>query len=94
MPRAPHVPPELTKGPFTVTEALRAGLTRRQLQGRSWKRLATGLYVWTGLGDDPITALSALSTRLPPGAAFLGSHGCLAPRPGYGALPADRGDRT
>jgi len=70
MSRAPLVPLELTCGPFTVGDALRNGLTRRQLQGRAWRRLATGLYIWSGLADEPRNLLRALRSTLPPGAAF------------------------
>jgi len=72
MPIEPRVPLELTHGPFTVADALRAGLTRRQLQGKSWRRVAVGLYVWAGVAMDPLRVLQALSRRLPPGAAFSG----------------------
>lgn len=70
MTRAPFVPAELTHGPFTVSDALRAGLSRRQLQGKTWRHLATGLYVWSGLADDPRDLLRALCPALPPGGAF------------------------
>jgi hypothetical protein len=70
MSRAPLVPEELTRGPFTVSEALRAGLTRRQLQGKSWTRISTGLYVWARLAEDPRNVLRALRTVLPQEAAF------------------------
>lgn len=70
MPIEPRVPEELTHGPFTVADALRAGLSRRQLQGKSWRRLGTGLYVWAGTAEDPLCVLQVLSRRLPPRAAF------------------------
>jgi len=70
MPIQPRIPEALTHGPFTVADALRAGLSRRQLQGKSWRRVGTGLYVWAGIADDPLRVLQALSRRLPPHAAF------------------------
>ena len=72
MARRPAVPPELTRGPFTVAEAERAGLTRQQLEGRTWRRLGAGLYTWAGLPDSPAVTLAAVSMRLPQGAAFSG----------------------
>jgi len=70
MPIEPVVPPQLKSGAFTVDEALQAGLSRRQLQSRCWKRLARGLYVWEGLAADQERQLEALRQRLPTGAAF------------------------
>jgi hypothetical protein len=70
MPIEAHVPEELTHGPFTVADALRAGLTRRRLQGRSWRRVGRGLYVWAGTRDDLALRIEALHRRLPPDAAF------------------------
>jgi len=70
--RNPSVPPELTRGPFTLIEAASAGLTRRQLSGASWRRVGAGLYVWTGVTPDPVLAVVAASRRLPDGAAFSG----------------------
>lgn len=72
MARRPAVPPQLTRGAFTVAEAERAGLTRRQLEGRSWRRLGAGLYAWAELPDSPGLVLAAISRRLPAGAAFSG----------------------
>ncbi len=70
MPRSPLVPKDLTSGPFTVQQALRAGLSRRQLQSRSWRRISTGLYIWAELADDPRNVLRALRRVLPAEAAF------------------------
>jgi very-short-patch-repair endonuclease len=66
------VPSALMVGPFTVAEAERAGLTRRQLRGASWRRLSFGRYVWAGLEDTPELTLAAVHDRLPVGAAFSG----------------------
>lgn len=72
MARHVAVPAELTGGPFTVADAERAGLTRRQLEGSSWRRLGAGLYVWARLPDTPVLLLAAIHRRLPAGAAFSG----------------------
>ena len=71
---APHpaVPAELTRGPFTLAEARRAGLTRRQLQGASWRRVGNSLYVRAALADNPALLLAAIHRHLPAGAAFSG----------------------
>ena len=68
----PEVPEELTREPFSVEQAQRAGLSRKQLRGGSWRRLGAGLYVWAGLADDPRHLLAAVRRRLPPEAAFSG----------------------
>lgn len=72
MARRPVVPSELTRGPFTVAEAERAGLTWKQLQGASWRRAGGGLYVWARLGSGADLVLRTVRPRLPAGAAFSG----------------------
>jgi len=72
MGRQPRIPTALTAGPFTVDEALRAGLTRRQLEGASWKRISVGRYAWSGLADSPQLLLASVLKRLPAGAVFSG----------------------
>ncbi|MBO0686164.1 MAG: DUF559 domain-containing protein [Candidatus Dormibacteraeota bacterium] len=72
MARRAVVPAELKKGPFTLDEARSAGLTPRQLEGGSWRRLARGVYAWKGLPPGPALILAAISRCLPPGAAFSG----------------------
>ena len=72
MSRQAVVPEELRCGPFTVAEAMQAGLTRRQLRSASWRRITTGLYVWAEVAESPTLVLAAACRRLPPGAAFSG----------------------
>ena len=72
MGRVPHVPPQLTKGPFTLEEARRAGLEKWHLEGASWRRVGPEVYAWAGLGDSPVITLAATLLRLPLGAAFSG----------------------
>ena len=71
---APHpvVPAQLTRGPFTLAEARQAGITRRQLQGASWRRIGSSLYVRAALADNPELLLAAVHRRLPVAAAFSG----------------------
>ena len=53
MPTAPRVPAELTRDVFVGSAAVRAGLlTRRQLQGATWRRLLHDVYVHR---DVPLT---------------------------------------
>src|SRR5260370_14520188 len=61
----PRVPIELTRGPFTIEVARRHGVTRAQLLGASWRRLAVGLYAWREIADAPITRLIAAKHRPP-----------------------------
>jgi very-short-patch-repair endonuclease len=72
MSRHPLVPAELTRGPFTLVEARQAGLTRRHLQGASWRRVGSSLYVWAPLADKPALLLEAVHRRLPVAAVFSG----------------------
>ena len=70
--RAPRIPPELTKRPFSLDEARQAGLSPRSLRGRSWRRLASELYCWRGLDLGPWSLIHGWSRRLPPNAIFAG----------------------
>ncbi len=70
--RTPAVPAELTRGPFTVADARRAGLERWHLEGASWRRLGHGRYAWAGLAEDPPLSLAAARLSLPANAAFSG----------------------
>ena len=69
----PVVPAELMSGPFSVLEARRAGLSRKQLRGAAWRRLGGGLYAWAGLAEGPALTLAAVRRRLPPEAVFSGA---------------------
>jgi len=70
--RAPLVPIELTKRPFSLEEARHYGLTKHHLVGASWRRIGPGFYAWRAIADDPIVVLSAVHRRLPDSAAFSG----------------------
>jgi hypothetical protein len=71
MPR-PSVPTELRTAPFTLAEAVAAGVTRAQLRGASYCRLGSGFYRWVGLKESSQVLLTAVARRLPAGAAFSG----------------------
>jgi hypothetical protein len=66
------VPSALRTGPFTQEEAIRVGVTRKQLRGAAYCRLGSGLYRWAGLKESPHLKLTAVARRLPAGAAFSG----------------------
>jgi Protein of unknown function (DUF559) len=72
VPRNPFVPRELTRGPFTVADARRAGLARWHLEGASWRRLGPGLYAWAALAETPALRLEAARLRISAAAAFSG----------------------
>ncbi|MEG9226186.1 hypothetical protein [Aeromicrobium sp. Sec7.5] len=67
MPRAPRIPDHLRHRPFTRSEALEAGMTSRQLQGRELRRLHPGVWVWTRHelthGDEIAAARLAVPNR-------------------------------
>lgn len=72
VPRRHTVPEGLRSAAFTVEEAGRQGVTPRQLEGRSYRRLGPGLYRWVDLKEGPLLTLTAVARRLPSGAAFSG----------------------
>lgn len=57
-PRA-SIPATLKGQPFTVAEAQAAGLSATALRGKSWRRVARGLYSWAGLTPDALMVLRA-----------------------------------
>jgi very-short-patch-repair endonuclease len=73
MGRTPYIPLELTKKPFSLTEARSAGLTLTALRGKAWRRLGAELYCWRGLRTDPWLVLSAWRQVLPSDAIFAGA---------------------
>ncbi len=72
MARTPCIPPELTKGPFTLEEARAAGLTLSALTSKAWRRLGAELYCLAQLKEDPWQLLSAWQRSLPAEAVFAG----------------------
>ena len=58
--------------PFTLEDALRAGLGRWHLEGASWRRMGPNVYVWAGLPNTPELTLEAALRRLPSAAVFSG----------------------
>lgn len=72
MPRLQEIPHQLKSGPFTVSHAEELGFSRQRLRGRNWKRLAWATYIWAGVAGDLRSELTALRSRLPPGAVYSG----------------------
>ncbi len=67
------IPRELTKRPFSLEEARRAGLTLSSLRGHAWRRLGAELYCYRGLRQEPWHLLSAWSRMLPRETVFAGA---------------------
>ncbi len=65
MGRQPRIPAGLKWRPFTLQEALAAGITRRALTGKSWRRIGHALYCWTRLREDAWQLLQAWHRKLP-----------------------------
>jgi len=72
MGRPPRIPTALTRGPFTLADARRAGLERWHLEDVCWRRLGPRTYVWAGRPDQTGLRLEAALKRLPASAAFSG----------------------
>lgn len=66
------VPETLTHGPFTLQEALAAGLTRSQLRGSAWRRISFNWYRWAGCVLTEEMVLTTIHRGLPEGSAFSG----------------------
>jgi len=86
MGRRPGIPAALRRRPFTLAEAREAGISRKHLTGRSWRRLNSQLYCWAGWVEDPWGLLAAWQLRLPPDAVFAGTTAAWFWR--IGATPA------
>ncbi len=73
MGRKPFIPAQLTKKPFSLEEARKAGVTLSGLRGKAWRRLGAELYCWSGLREDPLLVLTAWRRVLPPESIFAGA---------------------
>lgn len=56
----------------TADQAVRLGVTRRQLQGSRWRQLYDGVYAPAHLIDGPQLRIAAAALVLPPGGAISG----------------------
>lgn len=59
------IPSELKQRPITLNEARAAGLTRKVLRGKAWRRVGSCLYRWAALPEDTLQFLQAWHRRLP-----------------------------
>jgi hypothetical protein len=101
MGRAPRIPAEFKRRPFSLEEARQAGLSRHSLRGKAWRRIACGLYRWSELPDDEWLTLSAWRRVLPGEAVFAGASAAWLHGVGLGAtdpaevlVPPSSGIRT
>jgi len=94
MARFVAVPEELLYGPFRGSDAVRRGLlTRRQLQGASWRRVMRDVYVHRSIADTSQLRRAALRLAQPSGTFACGRtaawfHGAWHPPPGM-AVPLE-----
>lgn len=72
MPRHPCVPDHLRSGPFTIAQALAAGVSPEQLRGKAWRRLSRGWYCWAGVDPGTDARLTIIAEALPAGGALAG----------------------
>lgn len=70
MGQAPLVPADLTRGPFTLAQALVRGLTKDRLRGTRWRRVDRGVFVWHAIAHQRTVRLKAALYRLPKGSVF------------------------
>lgn len=72
MPRSHQVPVELTHGPFTTRAAARFGISLKQLDGGSYRRLFHSVYMWRGCAITPGLLIAGARLVLPPCAVISG----------------------
>lgn len=72
MARRCFVPDALRYGVFSLEQARSAGLTREDLRGSAWQRIAHGWYRWRGCEPREEHLLIAIASTLPEGGAFSG----------------------
>ena len=67
---------DLLTAPFSLREALDAGLSPRDLERKAWVRLASRIYRWRYLTEDPWDLLATWHRMLPSDAVFAGPTAC------------------
>ena len=72
MARACYVPEALRHGVFSLDDARSLGVTREDLRGSAWQRVAHGWYRWKGCPPREEHLLIAVASTLPDGGAFSG----------------------
>ena len=74
MPRKAFCPPELCRGPFRASIAIRAGLiTAAQLRSSAWHRLFRDVYVSAGLPQTHATQIAGVLLLMPAGSVIAGT---------------------
>lgn len=68
--------PDLVTAPFSLQEALNAGLRPQDLRRTAWVRMASRLYRWRYQNADPWGVLQAWHRMLPDDAVFAGPTAC------------------
>ena len=77
------VPEHLKRHPFTLAEARSAGISRKCLFGKSWRRLATELYCWADWTEEPWSVLAAWQRLISADAIFSGPSAAWLWRVGF-----------
>jgi very-short-patch-repair endonuclease len=72
MSRSPFVPRELVNAPFDLATAREFGLTEDHLRGKSWRRVARGMFAWHEIADGSIVKLQAALNQVPDGSVLSG----------------------
>lgn len=72
MARPCYVPDELRAGVFPLARARALGLSKDDLRGSAWRRVAHGWYRWRGCPPREEHLLIAIASTLPVGGAFSG----------------------
>lgn len=70
--RSCYVPEELTAGVFPLSRARALGLSKDDMRGSAWRRVAHGWYRWKGCPPREEHLLIAIASTLPAGGAFSG----------------------
>lgn len=70
--RRPTLPAELLLAPFTLAQAIAAGLTRNALQSPPWRRIFRGVWIHKDVPDSREVRLAAVRLVLPPRAVVWG----------------------
>lgn len=74
MPRKASCPPELCRGPFRASDAIRTGLvTAAQIRSSAWRRLYRDVYVWADLAATHATRIAGALLLVPTGAVVAGA---------------------
>ena len=69
-------PTNLITGPFSLQEAIDAGLSPQDLRRQAWVRVASRLYRWRHQNEDALALLCAWHRMLPADATFAGPTAC------------------